>query len=82
MRKLRWKQAFSPFPDRVYARELVPAGDYRAIRITIGKGEGRNWWCMVYPSMCLPEDADVDAPVEFYSSVCRWFMRLKEAIFR
>ena len=71
-----------PFPDRVYADELVPSGDYRAVKITLGEGEGRNWWCVVYPSLCLPEDADTDRPLEFYSSVCRWAIRLWEAIRR
>ena len=69
-----------PFPDRTYGNELVPAGDYRALRITLGRGEGRNWWCVVYPSLCLPEDADIDKPVEFYSSICRWAVRIWEAI--
>lgn len=69
-----------PFPDRTYGEELVPAGDYRAVRITLGEGEGRNWWCVVYPSLCLPETADVDRPVEFYSSIFRWAVRMWEAI--
>jgi len=69
-----------PFPDRTYDDELVPAGDYRALRITLGKGEGRNWWCVVYPSLCLPETADIDKPVEFYSSIYRWAVRIWEAI--
>lgn len=69
-----------PFPDRTYGNELVPAGDYRALRITLGSGEGRNWWCVVYPSLCLPEDADTDKPVEFYSFICRWAVKIWEAI--
>ena len=69
-----------PFPDRTYAGELVPAGDYRAVRIVLGEGEGRNWWCVVYPSLCLPEEADADKPLEFYSSICRWALRLWEVI--
>ena len=69
-----------PFPDRTYAEELVPAGDYRAVRITLGEGEGRNWWCVVYPSLCLPEQADTDRTVEFYSSIYRWTIRLWEAM--
>ena len=69
-----------PFPDKVYGEELVPAGEYRAIRITLGEGEGRNWWCVVYPSLCLPEQADTDKPIEFYSSILRWAVRVWEAI--
>ena len=70
-----------PFPDRLYGDEHVPAGEYRAVRITLGKGAGRNWWCVVYPSLCLPSDADLSQPVEFYSSICRWALRLREVLF-
>lgn len=69
-----------PFPDRTYADEFVPSGDYRALRISMGEGEGRNWWCVVYPSLCLPEDADTDRPIEFYSTLWRWVIELWEAI--
>ena len=45
------------FPTRAYGDSLVPAGEYQALRITIGEGAGRNWWCVVYPALCLA-DAD------------------------
>lgn len=45
------------FPDRHYGAVFVPAGEYRALRVVIGAGEGRNWWCVLYPSLCVPEDA-------------------------
>ncbi len=46
---------FGPFdfPERVYGDVTVPAGTYQALRVVIGEGEGRNWWCVVYPSLCL-----------------------------
>ena len=31
----------------------LPAGIYEALRITIGEGEGHNWWCVAFPSLCL-----------------------------
>lgn len=71
----------SDFPQRQYGGETVPAGAYRAVRIVLGAGEGRNWWCVVYPGMCLPSDADVDRPVEFYSAIWRWLVRIREAVF-
>jgi len=46
------------FPDRVYGDLLVPAGEYRALRITIGEGEGRNWWCILYPTLCVLNEQD------------------------
>ena len=42
-----------PFPDKTYGRVLVPAGDYPALRIVIGEGKGQNWWCVLYPALCL-----------------------------
>ncbi len=64
------------FPDRVYGAVTVPAGEYRAIRIVLGSGEGKNWWCVLFPSLCLPADADDVTPVVFYSSLGRWLARL------
>jgi stage II sporulation protein R len=42
------------FPTRVYGRQTLPAGNYAALRITIGEGNGRNWWCIMFPALCLP----------------------------
>ena len=46
------------FPDRVYGKLFVPAGAYRALRVTIGAGEGHNWWCVLYPSLCVLNETD------------------------
>ncbi len=42
------------FPTRNYDTFTLPAGVYESLRITIGNGEGRNWWCVVFPSFCIP----------------------------
>ena len=42
------------FDTRVYDTFKLPSGIYDSLRITIGEGEGRNWWCVVFPSLCLP----------------------------
>ncbi len=42
------------FPTRTYGAAALPAGTYRALRVVIGAGEGHNWWCVVFPSLCLP----------------------------
>ena len=42
------------FTTRVYDTFTLPAGLYESLRIVIGEGEGRNWWCVVFPSLCLP----------------------------
>lgn len=40
-------------PARSYDELYFPAGNYEALTITIGEGEGRNWWCVVFPPLCL-----------------------------
>jgi stage II sporulation protein R len=40
------------FPTREYDTFSLPAGRYTALRVTIGEGGGRNWWCVVFPPLC------------------------------
>ena len=42
------------FPVRHYDTFSLPSGVYQSLRVTIGEGEGKNWWCVVFPSLCLP----------------------------
>jgi len=42
------------FDTRFYDTFSLPAGVYNALRITIGDGQGKNWWCVVYPTLCQP----------------------------
>lgn len=42
------------FDTREYEEITMPAGYYDALRILIGKAEGHNWWCVMYPPLCLP----------------------------
>lgn len=48
------------FTTRVYDRYTLPSGMYDALRITIGSGEGHNWWCVMYPSLCVSAAAEQD----------------------
>lgn len=41
------------FTTRTYHTGTLPAGYYRALRLTIGSGQGHNWWCVMFPPMCL-----------------------------
>ena len=45
------------FPPKTYGDNLFPEGNYDALRITIGKGAGRNWWCVLYPQLCFTDAA-------------------------
>ena len=40
-------------PEKRYGQVVLPEGDYRGLRITLGSGEGRNWWCILFPQLCL-----------------------------
>ncbi len=42
------------FDTREYDTFSLPAGIYEALRIVIGEGEGHNWWCVVFPTLCVP----------------------------
>jgi len=42
-----------PFPTKMYGNVVYPAGDYEALRITLGSGEGQNWWCVLFPPLCF-----------------------------
>lgn len=42
------------FDTRYYNDITMPAGYYDALRLTIGEGRGKNWWCVMFPPMCLP----------------------------
>ena len=42
------------FPKRIYDTFALPAGIYEALRITIGEGQGQNWWCVAFPALCVP----------------------------
>lgn len=41
------------FPEKTYGSYTFPKGNYEALEITIGKGDGKNWWCVLYPNMCF-----------------------------
>lgn len=49
------------FNTRHYENVTMPSGNYNALRIIIGKGEGKNWWCVMYPSLCVGTATDYKA---------------------
>ena len=51
------------FTTRQYGNVTLPAGRYDALRITLGSGEGHNWWCVMYPALCLSAIGD-ELPTE------------------
>ncbi|MCR5809044.1 MAG: stage II sporulation protein R [Clostridiales bacterium] len=71
------------FPDREYGGKLYPAGRYRALRVILGEGNGRNWWCVMFPPLCLIEtepggtEVNEDGTLKFKS----FFAKLWREIF-
>ena len=52
------------FDDRTYGDIVMPSGNYSALRITIGDAKGKNWWCVMFPSLCLPAAMDFEGLAE------------------
>ena len=50
--------ARSYFPTKTYGELTLPAGYYKALRVIIGEGKGKNWWCIMFPPLCLPAATD------------------------
>ena len=48
------------FPTRIYDTFSLPAGVYDSLRVTLGSGEGKNWWCVVFPDLCASAAAAVE----------------------
>jgi stage II sporulation protein R len=68
------------FPEKTYQNMTYPEGDYQALRVTLGKGDGHNWWCVMFPPLCLTEidGIDEDATQVEYTS---FFAELFENLF-
>lgn len=43
-------------PAKTYGDMYFPAGNYEALNVTLGEGQGHNWWCVLFPPLCLIED--------------------------
>ena len=51
------------FPEKSYGDYTFPSGTYEALRVVIGSGEGHNWWCVMYPSLCFYDSENGDEMV-------------------
>lgn len=46
------------FPVRYYDTFRLPSGIYDTLKVVIGEGAGKNWWCVTFPTLCLPETSE------------------------
>lgn len=47
---------YSNFPTKQYSNIVLPAGKYKALKIIIGEGKGKNWWCVMFPPLCFVDE--------------------------
>lgn len=58
------------YPTRNYEKFSLPAGKYQSLRVILGEGEGHNWWCVVFPPLCISA-AEQEQAVESMSEDVR-----------
>lgn len=66
----------SYFETREYDDFTLPAGSYNSLIVTVGEGKGKNWWCVVFPEICLPAAAK---NAELSDTVCKESAKIAEA---
>ncbi len=59
------------FETRVYGDVTMPAGRYNALRVKIGESKGKNWWCVLFPPLCLPSCTADDEALALLEPVSR-----------
>jgi stage II sporulation protein R len=68
----RVKFGVTGYPTRLYGMAAYPAGKYKSLRVELGEGTGRNWWCIVFPPLCFvkettePKEDARDVVVKFW----------------
>lgn len=78
------------FPDRTYYGTTVPEGKYEALRIILGEGKGKNWWCVLFPPLCFVDveyensegsamNIDDIKDVEVRSKLIEWLDEIKNS---
>ncbi len=73
------KLAEEYYPTRDYTSFSLPAGEYLGLRVTIGEGAGRNWWCVVFPPLCREAAAGDPVEPEEEGVAPRYELRFKTA---
>ena len=57
------------FPKKVYKGVVYNEGFYKSLVITLGKGLGENWWCVLYPPLCMINEENITSDVEYHSLI-------------
>ncbi|AKF93906.1 stage II sporulation protein R [Brevibacillus laterosporus] len=67
------------FPTKQYGSYIYPAGDYEALRVRIGKAEGQNWWCVLFPPLCFIDLSNGDGIAKREETVDNFSDAVEEA---
>lgn len=72
-------------PEKTYGDITFPAGNYEALNITIGDGDGENWWCVIFPPLCLLDEgtdsiSDLDSEEELTDESLKLRWKLLEIL--
>lgn len=57
------------YPTKAYGDIVLPRGVYDSVRVTLGEGRGRNWWCLIYPSLCFVDATHAIVPEQSKSEL-------------
>ena len=77
--RVETETGYLALPEKQYGNVVLPAGYYHALRITLGDGNGQNWWCVLYPQLCLSLSQSFQ-PIEHQLAACarqmarNWFL--------
>ena len=61
------------FTTRTYENYTLPAGNYNALKVVLGEGEGHNWWCVMYPPLCFVNKNENSIQIKYKSKIVEWF---------
>ncbi|MDD5018236.1 MAG: stage II sporulation protein R [Eubacteriales bacterium] len=64
------------FPEKSYQDITYPEGDYQALKVILGDGEGQNWWCVMFPPLCITEIEGGEEDIEYTSFLAELFASL------
>ena len=68
------------FPDRVYGDLLFPAGSYDALCVRLGPAEGHNWWCVLFPPLCIVSETGEEVDLDEIETES-WILNLIRSLF-
>lgn len=69
------------FPVCTYGAVSFPAGVYPALRIDIGKAQGHNWWCALYPKLCYVSEEEMELTEEKFEEIRKYLSKKEREIF-